>query len=460
MKRKQLSRRMFLAGTAAVIAGCKTRGPGIITTKSPNERLNVAGIGVGGQGHGDLSNVVRDTENLVALCDVDWDRASNSFNRWPDATKYKDFRVMLDKEAKNIDAVVVATPDHMHAFAAMAAMELGKHVYVEKPLTHSISEARVLLKAARRYRVATQMGNQGHSGEGVRQMCEMIWAGFIGEVKEAHIWTDRSKSHISSGWIQGQPNPLPEEPIPDTLDWNQWIGPAPMRPYNHGYCPFAWRGWWDFGCGALGDMGCHIMDPAFWALDLSEPASVECIHQKDKNDQTGPSEAIVKYEFPARHNRFAKKKMGPVDVYWYEGGLKPKRPEGVSEDEKLGDDSNGSLFFGENGVLTAGCYGGDSRLVPAAQMEARKGELENVPKVLPRVRGSHHQSWVNACKTGEPSASNFEYAVPLTEMVLLGNLAMRSGEKVYWDAKNMCATNNVPNVEQYVKREYREGWTL
>ncbi len=455
MKSTELTRRTFLFGSLAAtttLAYARSKKRRV----SPNEKLNVAGIGVGGQGAGDLRNVVRDTENVVALCDVDWERASNSFNAHPNAPRFKDYRVMLDKEAKNIDAVVVATPDHMHAFAATAAMELGKHVYVEKPLTHSIWEADQLLKTARRYKVVTQMGNQGHSGRGVREMCEMIWAGFVGDISEVHIWTDRPGGR----WLQGVPNALPEQPVPDTLDWDLWLGAAPARAYNPGYVPRKWRGWWDFGCGSLGDMGCHIMDPAFWALDLTEPASVECIHAEGANDQTTPAKAIVKYEFPARKNRFSKKKMGPVNLFWYESGLLPKRPEGVPEDEVLGEGDNGSFFVGEKGVLTCGCYGGNARLVPAAEMEARKGELEGIKEVIPRIRGSHHQSWVEACKGGAPCASDFEYAVPQTKTVLLGNLAMRSGEKVYWDMKKMKATNNVPGVEEYVRRGYREGYSL
>lgn len=253
--------------------------------------------------------------------------------------------------------------------------------------------------------------------------------------------------------------PLPEEPVPATLDWDLWVGPAPMRPYNHGYVPHDWRGWWDFGCGALGDMGCHIMDGPFWSLDLSEPESVECIRLEGKNDQTGPTKCITKYEFPARHNKFANKQMSPVDVYWYEGGLQPERPEGIPEGERLGDgDNNGSLFIGETGMLTTGCYASGTRLVPKARMES----YERPPETIPRVpnNGDHRLDWYTACIENGRAGSDFEYAVPLTETVLLGNLAQRTGEKIYWNSKKMRVTNNVPDAERYIKRKYRRGWRL
>lgn len=460
MKGKQFTRRTFLMGSLAVTAGCTTSGgvkPKLVRAPrkvSPNEKLNIAGVGVGGRGNADIRESVRDTENCVALCDVDWDRASGTFQQFPNATKYKDYRVMLEKEYHNIDAVTIATSDHMHAHIALAAMELGKHVYVEKPLTHNVYEARKLLEASRRYNVQTQMGNQGHSGDGVREMCEIVWSGIAGDIKEVHIWTNRPI------WPQGIAEPLPARPVPETLDWNLWIGCAPMRPYNPEYAPFKWRGWWDFGAGALGDMGCHIMDPAFWALDLSNPISVECIYQKDKNDQTAPTQSIVKYEFPERFNTFAQKLMAPVSVYWYEGELLPERPEGVPADEQLGEGDNGSLFIGTREVLTTGTYGGGTRVVPAKRNEELKDFLASIPKTLERIPVGHHESWVRACKGEGTPASNFEYSVPLTETVLLGNLAMRSGQKVYWDAANMKVTNDIPGVEKYVHRDYRRGWNL
>ncbi len=460
MTSKHLTRRTFLMGSLTLAAAGATsnelkdapaRAPRII---SPNEKLNIAAIGAGGRGNAILRGTVRDTENCVALCDVDWERAAGAFQQFPEARKYKDYREMLDKEANNIDAVTIGTPDHMHAHQALAAMELGKHVYVEKPLTHNIFEARTLLEAARRYNVQTQMGNQGHSGDGVREMCEIVWSGIAGDITEVHIWTNRPV------WPQGIPEPLPAQPVPETLDWDLWIGCAPMRPYNPDYAPFKWRGWWDFGAGALGDMGCHIMDPAFWALDLSNPISVECIYQKDKNDQTAPSQSIVKYEFPERFNTFARRLMCPVSVYWYEGGLLPTRPAEVPLDEQLGEGNNGSLFIGTREILTTGTYGGGTRVLPAKRHEELEEFLSEIPETIERVPVSHQENWVQACKGEGTPVSDFEYSVPLTETVLLGNLAMRSGQKVYWDAANMQVTNEIPGVEEYVRRTYRRGWDL
>ena len=462
---RELSRRtfFFMSGAAAA-AGALTRRARAQETPSANDRLNVACIGCGGQGSGDLMRVVIDQENVVALCDVDSRRGATSFNRYPDAPRYTDYREMLDKEHANIDAVVISTPDHMHAVAALAAMQLGKHVYVQKPLTHNIHEADVLLEAARRYGVVTQMGNQGKSTDGVRRLCEYIWAGVIGQVREAHIWTDRYRSHADHGWIQGVGQALPEEPVPDHMDWDLWLGCAPHRPYNSGYAPFAWRGWWDFGCGALGDMGCHNMNAAFWSLDLSMPTSVECTHQEGKNDQTAPSEAIVRYDFPARYNRYAGQDMGPVQAFWYESSLLPERPEGIPEEEALGDGDgvNGTFFIGEKGILTCGTHGDNPRLLPAAEMEARKDELDSIPEIFPRIPNSiegHHRDFAMACKTGGKATADFEYSVPLTKMVLLGNVAMRAGEKIEWDGQAMRIPNN-PAAEQYLSRDYREGYGL
>ena len=457
----RISRRhfIFLAGASVTAPGWGWPKRNRKIRVSANERLNIAGIGAGGMAYGDLEGAVRedgqDQENIVALCDVDWERGQRGFVRWPDATRYKDYRVMLDKQGNDIDAVVVAIPDHMHAFAALAAMQLGKHVYVEKPLTHSIWEARQLLKAARKYRVATQMGNQGHSSGGVRRLCEMIWSGMAGDITEAHVWTDRPI------WPQGLSEPLPAQPVPDIMAWDLWIGAAPMRPYNAGYAPFKWRGWWDFGTGALGDMGCHNMDPPFWALDLRDPVSVECIHREGNTDQSGPVKGIVRYEFPKRKHSFTGKEMPPVTVYWYEGGALPERPESVPEDEVLGEEgTNGSLFIGTRGILTTGGYGEDPRFVPAARMAGEEEAIKRLDKMIPRVPEGHRRDWVRSCKDGVPSASNFEYAVPLTETVLLGNLALRTGEKLYWNAGKMKVTNNVAGVEELIHREYRAGYDL
>jgi predicted dehydrogenase len=444
MNKKKITRRTFLAGTAVAAAGCATASKNVVhgpKRVSANEKLNIAGIGAGGRAEGDLGGVR--TENIVALCDPDWRRAAKSFKRWPNAKKYKDFRRMLDKE-KDIDAVVIATPDHTHAVAAMAAMQLGMHVYVEKPMTHSVYEARMLAQAARQNKVATQMGNQGHSGEGARKLCEMVWSGALGDIKTVHIWTNRPV------WPQDIDRPTGTPKVPAELDWDVWLGPAPYRPYNPVYLPFNWRGWWDFGCGALGDMGCHIMDAPFWAMKLTTPTSVEPWEVVGGNNETGPKASVIKYEFPQRGD------MCPVTVFWYDGGKLPRRPEGIPADEQIADGGNGSLLIGTKGMACAGEYGGDPRLLPASKMEGYRFPTETIPRI---PGNNHHQNWVRACKGGPAACSNFDYAAALTEMVSLGNVALRVGEKINWDADNMRVTN-VPGANKYVQREYRRGWHL
>jgi predicted dehydrogenase len=348
---------------------------------------------------------------------------------------------MLDKE-KSLDAVTISTPDHFHATAALWAMERGIHVYVQKPLTHTLHEARILAEAARQYNVVSQMGNQGHAGEGVRRLCEMIWSGAIGDVKEVHAWTNRPI------WPQGVAQPLPEETVPETLDWDIWTGPAPIRPYNSGYAPFNWRGWFDFGCGALGDMACHILDPANWALQLETPTSVECVREEGKNDQTFPNKSIIKYEFPARGA------LSPVVVNWHDGGLLPPLPRGVSEKTKLGDGDNGTLFIGSKGMITVGCYGDDPRLLPEGLMK----EYKFSSPMLPRSAG-HHREWIQACKGGPAPLANFDYAGPFTEWILLGTIAVRYQGKLVWDSEKM-EFPNFPEANQWVKRPYRKGWEM
>ncbi len=448
-----LSRRAFLAAatTSALFRGARAQSPNparVVPRKlSPNEKLNVAGIGVGGKGTQDIMSYKK--ENIVALCDVDTKHAEESFYRIPDAKRYQDYRKMFDEMANTIDMVTIATPDHTHAPAAYMAMKLGKHVYVEKPLTHTVAEARLLARTAREMGVATQMGNQGHSGDGVRELAEMIWSGGIGAVREVHVWTDRPGSR----WPQGEPKtPPPGEPVPEGLNWDLWVGAAPMREYNSLYAPFKWRGWWDFGCGGLGDMACHIMDPAFFALKLGEAKtfSVEPIHQEDANDQTYPVNAIIKYHFPARAD------MGPVDIFWYENGRKPIRPNGIPEGQILGDDKNGSLFVGDDGWLTAGEYGGKARLLP----DERMADYVLPVPTIERVSGAnHYRDFLNACKGGNPAASNFDYAGPFTEMVLFGNIALRMNKRVEYDVETMTIPNDVDSGK-FLTKEYRKGWEL
>ncbi len=437
---KILSRRAFIGAAAGVAAFTIVPrhvlgGPGHVP---PSEKLNIAAIGAGGRGSGDIDGV--SSENIVALCDVDARRASKKYEEFPNAVKYSDYRVMLEKEQNNIDAVVVATPDHVHAPASMMAMKMGKHVYCEKPLTHTIHEARMMTETARKYKVATQMGNNGHSSESIRFVCEWIWSGAIGPVREVHTWSDRPI------WPQGIDRPEEEHEVPETLDWDLWLGPAPVRPYNKIYAPFKWRGWWDFGTGALGDMGCHIIDAAFWALKLGHPTSIKAM-TTPVNSETAPSASIIEYLFPPRAD------MPAVKLFWYDGGLKPTLPDELEANRKLSN--NGLIFVGDEGKIVSGGYGSGARLIPESKMQG----FQQPEKTIPRIEGGHHQDWIRACKGGKPACSNFDYAGPLTEMVLLGNLAIRAGRKLYWDGPNMRVTN-YPEANQFVRCSYRDGWTL
>src|SRR5438552_1072239 len=337
-KQRAFTRRQFL-GASALASAAFTVVPGRVLgldgSTSPNEKLNIAGIGIGGQGNSDLNQLK--SENIVALCDVDWAHSAHTFKQFPDAKRYKDYRKMLE-EHKGIDAVVVATPDHLHAFVSMMAIKMGKHVYCEKPLTHSVWEARQLAQAAREHKVATQMGNQGQASEETRRLCEWVWDGAVGPVHEAHIWTDRpSQGLFKEYWPQGIARPTDTPSVPDTLDWDLWLGPAPQRPYHPAYLPFKWRGWWDFGTGALGDIGCHSFDPIFRALKLGQPLSVEASSTR-VNDESYPLASMVTYHFPARGpeiqvvNSHTKGLQGtgaggvempPLKLVWYDGGLRP-----------------------------------------------------------------------------------------------------------------------------------------
>jgi predicted dehydrogenase len=439
MQGKTVSRRFFLMGTAATVAGLTVAAAP--RTVSPNEKLNIAGVGIGGRGHTDVKNCA--SENIVALCDVDEKYAAKTFGEYPNAKRYKDYREMLDKQ-KDIDAVVIATPDHTHAIISMAAIQMGKHVYCEKPLTHTIYEARQLTEAARANKVATQMGIQGHSHEGIRQIKEWIDAGAIGPVREVHIWTDRPKLW----WPQGVGRPQDTPPVPDTLDWDLWLGPAPERPYNPAYVPFKWRGWWDFGCGSLGDMGCHLMDAPFWALNLGAPTSVTAC-TTEVNSETAPLAAIVYYEFPEANGRPA------VKVTWYDGGMLPRRPAELPDDMEMGNKNGGIIIVGDKGkILAADENAQNPRLLP----ESLAQEYAALPKTLPRSPG-HHEEWIAACKGGAPAGANFDYSGPLTENILLGNVAMRAGKKLLWDGPNMTCTN-VPEANAFLQTEYRKGWSL
>jgi predicted dehydrogenase len=447
VKNTKISRREFLGAAGAV--GAFTVVPRYVLggagNTAPSEKLNIAGIGVGGQGASDLNSL--SSQNIVALCDVDWSHAGGTFGRYPNARKYKDFREMLDKEDRNIDAVVVATPDHVHAPASMAAIKRGKHVYCEKPLTHSVYEARQIAEAARKAGVATQMGNQGQASEETRLMCEMVWDGAIGPVREAHVWTDRPNRGLNDVyWPQGVDRPKDTPPVPETLAWDLWLGPAPERPYHPAYLPFTWRGWWNFGTGAMGDIGCHALDPIFRALKLGAPTSVEGISTL-VNTETYPLASKIHYQFPARGD------MPPVKVVWYDGGMRPPRPDELEDGRQVGD--NGKLFIGDKGKMLG------ERLIP----ESRMKEYGKPPQKLERSPG-HHIEWIEACKGGKPAGSNFDHAGPLAEAVLLGNVALRpelreigNRKKLLWDPEKFEITN-VPEANQFLRREYREGWTL
>ena len=473
-----VSRRHFFYGT--LLAGAvPTAGFGSSASlkhmgyQSPNEKLNIAAIGAGGKGRSDITGCA--TENIVAMADPDALQARQMFTTHEKAAKYTDFRKMLDKEERNIDAVIVSTPDFMHAAASLAAMEHGKHVYCQKPLTRTIWEARALTAAAAKYNVATQMGNQGYSNEGSRQCAEMIWSGAIGNVTEVHAWTNRPI------WPQGLTAlPAPEK-VPDTMEWDTWLGVANERPYSKEYAPFKWRGWFDFGCGALGDMACHILGAPNMALMLGAPTSVECIMQEGKSEFTFPKKSIIRFDFPARGA------MPPVKIFWYDGMVAPPpRPSGIPDTELLGDlpratgsqphqgqpigevfdpskpiattapapRPNGSLFVGDKGFLTTGTYGENTRLVPVERMN----DFKLPPALLTRSPG-HYRDWIRAAKGGDPACSNFSIAGPFTEWILLGVIALRTEGKIEWDSAKMKITNN-SEANKLVKPFIRKGWKI
>jgi len=441
----KMTRREFI-GRAAVTAAAFSVVPSrVIGKDAPSGKLNVAGIGAGGMGKGNIDKCKH--ENIIALCDVDWKRADETFKKFPDVKKFWDFRVMLEEMGDKIDAVIVATPDHTHATAAMAAMKKGKHVYVQKPLTRTVYEARVLTEAARKYKVKTQMGNQGHSNNGLRLLCEWIWDGAIGDIQEVHAWTNRPI------WPQGIDKPKEVMEPPKTLNWDLWLGPSPERAYNPCYAPFKWRGWWDFGSGALGDMACHILDPAVFSLKLKYPVAVEAC-ATEVNEQTFPLASIIRYDFPAREG------MPPVRVHWYDGGMLPPRPLQMESEKKFPNSTKSVIFVGSKGILCCGDYGGSPRLIPEAKMQAyiKKGLP---PKTIPRIKGNHEQNWLDACKGKvDQACSNFDYAGPFTEFVVMGNLALRHlNQRLEWDGPNMKFTNN-DEANKYIKLPYRSGWTL
>jgi predicted dehydrogenase len=448
---RTLNRRQFVYLTALAASSLAAGALAVPRAKSrsPNEKLDVGIIGCGNKGEHDSQGM--SSENLVALCDVDEDMLAKAAAKWPNARRYRDYRVMIEKE-KTLDAVTVTIPDHQHAPAAMRAIKSGINVYCQKPLTRTIAEARALMLAAREYKVVTQMGNQGHCEEGNRRLCEMIWTGAIGAVREAHCWTNKAN------WPQGLTRPKGSDPVPATLDWDLWTGPAEMRPFvNHWpkevrmqrggvYHPFGWRGWWDLGCGALGDMGCHIMDGAYWALKLGAPASVEVVESSPVNSEMAPVWSVIRYQFPARGD------MPPCTLTWHDGGKRPECPPELLEDEEM--EASGALFIGDKGKIAANSMGGHPHLLPLSRMASYK----QPDPVIPRVSGPY-KDFIRACKGGPPACSNFDVSGPFTEMVLLGNVALRTGKKIEWDSQNMRA-KNCPEADQYIHAQFRKGWTV
>jgi predicted dehydrogenase len=444
MKRESsgnLSRRRFLTATAGTLAACglpswlRAEGPASASAISSRPKLRIACIGAGGRGENNLHAVAG--EEITALCDVDFARAAESFRQFPGAARYRDYRQMFDEMADRIDAVVISTPDHTHFPAAMRALEAGKHIYVEKPLTHTIAEARLLRDAARRAGVVTQMGNHGHANEGTRLVKEWIDAGVLGKVTEVQAWTNRPT------WPQGIDLPSTAT-VPDTLDWNLWLGTAPLDDYRKDIVPFNWRNYWNYGCGALGDMGCHLMDAAFWALNLRGPVRVTA-ESTGANKVSGPKWSIITYEFPARGN------LPPLKMTWYDGGKKPSRPPELAADKEL--PNGGAIYRGDKGaMLVTGDYSNSPRLIPESSMQA----LKRPEKTIPRVpQGSAHREWINGCKGGPMPGSNIpEHSADLTEMVLLGNLAILMGQPIDWDPEKLRC-NGLPEADRFIHSNYR-----
>ncbi|MEI9920046.1 MAG: Gfo/Idh/MocA family oxidoreductase [Bacteroidota bacterium] len=479
MSKKGINRRQFIlqGATAAaaftIIPRFTLGGKGFI---APSDTLYVAGIGVGGKGETDLVGVAGSPDGKIKgnpkakisfLCDVDDRQAVTSRKNFPEAKYYKDYRELMDKEAKNFDAVTVTTPDHMHAVIAMAAMQRGKHVYLQKPLTHDIYEARMMSEAAKKYKVVTQMGNQFGSADHVRTAKEYVDAGLIGNVTKVITWTNRPV------WPQGLPWPKAANDIPKELDWNLWLGTAPQKNYVENLIPFNWRGWWDYGTGALGDMACHIMDAPFRILPIDFPSEVECSTTTEWADffveanypDSCPASSIIHMKFPRKDGK------GIIDFTWMDGGLLPNRPEELLPDERLGDSAGGYIFEGTKGKLM-GNYATAPVLLPTKRMKEDKLPKQTIPRIAGQEWG-HYTTWVDACIAGYgkmPLASSFDFAGPMTEAVLMGNLALRSyamkngdkypgRKKLLWDAKNMKITN-FDEANQFVKREYRAGWSL
>jgi len=472
-----MQRRSFLKNTAAASAAFSIV-PSYVLGRGhvpPSDTLYVAAFGVGGRGASVMEGLdATGKVKYVAFCDVDDRRAAETYAKYPDVKRYKDFRQVFKKHLKDMDAIMVATPDHTHAAIALPFMREKKHAYVEKPLTHNIAEARLMTQVAREMGIVTQMGNQGASSDGSREAREWIDSGIIGKVYKVDCWTNRPV------WPQGVPLPTGKDPIPAELDWDLWLGPAAMRDYNNSYLPFKWRGWWDFGTGALGDMGCHIMETPFSVLDLGYPTEAEAscttnwVGDFVEADYSAscPSSSII-------HLKFETEAHGPIELNWYDGGLKPDLPDELKDGETIGDNGGGSIFYGSRGILICDTYSRNARLLPSELM----GMMNKPAPTLPRVEGStggHQRNWVEGCLSGTPTSSDFSKAGKLTEAVLMGNLAIRSYQykeekfneqwnrsyfeypgrkKIQWDGENMRVTN-FEKANEWVNGSYRPGWEL
>jgi hypothetical protein len=486
--KKVMNRRKFIGGSmaaAATVSIVPRHVLGGVGFKAPSDTLNIAGVGVGGMGKGNLDRMT--SENIVALCDVDWKYAKRTFDAFPKAKRFWDFREMYDKMGNDIDAVMVATADHTHAIVAAQAMTMGMHVYVQKPLTHSVYESRLLTKLAAKHKVATQMGNQGASGDGVAETCELIWSGAIGEVTRVESFTDRPI------WPQGLNTPERGDWVPDTLNWELFTGPAKMVPFNHIYHPWNWRGWWNYGTGALGDMACHILHPVFEGLKLGYPTKAQGSSTLLLTD-CAPSAQAVKLTFPERA-KVGKVKMPEVEVSWFDGGIKPMLPDNWPAGKNPNKSGGGTFFYGTKDILHVGCYGVQPEL-----LSGKKPEVKQTERRVPGGSGGHEADWIRACKESPesrvPCTSDFAEAGPFNEMVVMGVLGVRLqslNKTLEWDGENMKFTNigdseEIRTVikdgfeihdghptfkkdwtdpvnakaysEELVKHSYRDGWSL
>ncbi len=471
-----MNRRKFIKNASAGSAAF-TIVPSYVLGKNhtaPSDTLYVAAFGVGGRGRGVIEGLANTQKvKFVAFCDVDERRAKDTYQLFPDVKRFKDFRKVYDQHLTDIDAIMVATPDHTHAVISLPFMRAKKHAYVEKPLTHNIQEARLMTQVASQNNIVTQMGNQGASSDGSRTAKEWVQAGLIGKVHTVDCWTNRPV------WPQGVPIPSEKQRVPRELDWDLWLGPATMRPYNEAYLPFKWRGWWDFGTGALGDMGCHIMETPFSVLDLGYPKEAEAscttvwvddFVEANYGASCPPSSKI--------HLKFDHDHHGEIALNWYDGGIMPNLPDELKDDETIGDRGGGSVIYGEKGIIVCDTYSRNARLLPSSVMDMIQSPKPTLERVEDGMNG-HIRNWVDACMDGGKASSDFSRSGPLTESVLMGNLAVKAYQykvmkevrpgrrgfvypgrrKLLWDGANMRITN-YEKANEWVSREYRDGWSL